>query len=94
MLTMMPSRAFRMLPPTDWSEVSDKNKARMRLSAEKTADKVLRAMKRPFGSPMRRIVFLAIRGMMKNNTWGGRDREYWLQNGWIGGVNPFKAARR
>ena len=78
----------------DWSEVSDVKKARMRRTAEKTADKVLRAMKRPFGSPMRRLAFLGIRGMMKNNTWGARDREYWLQNGWIDGENPFRAARR
>jgi multimeric flavodoxin WrbA len=89
-------RAFSMkmaVAAADWSEVSDAKKARMRRTAERTADKVLRAMQRPFGSPMRRIVFLGVRGMMKNNTWGTSDREYWLQNGWLDGANPFKAAR-
>jgi multimeric flavodoxin WrbA len=74
----------------DWSEVSEKNRARMQKQAERTAERVLRAPGRRFGSSVRRFAFLAIRSAMRKGAWNERDRVYWREMGWLDGGNPFK----
>ncbi len=77
----------------DWSEVSEKTRERMRREADRTADHVLRAGRRAFGSPLRRIAFFAIGTAMRKGKWNELDREYWKEKGWLNGANPFRSAR-
>jgi len=82
----------RAVAAADWGRVSEKNRARMRKAAEKTAGRVLRAGKRRFGSPVRRLAFWGIRAAMKKGVWNELDQVYWREKGWLDGVNPFKSA--
>ncbi len=80
----------RAVSASVWSEVSEKKRARMRKDAEAAARKLMRMAKRPFGSPLRRIVFFAIRSAMRKGNWLERDRNHWKDRGWLDKVNPFK----
>ena len=73
-----------------WNEVSEKTRAKMRKNAVAAARKLERMAKRPYGSPLRRIVFLAIRSAMRKGNWLERDRNHWKDRGWLDGVNPFR----
>ena len=74
----------------NWDEVTPEKRTRMKKQAEAVARRVERAAKRPFGSPMRRVMFFFIKKMMKSGKWTECDRNYWAEKGWLDGVNPFK----
>jgi multimeric flavodoxin WrbA len=70
-----------------WSDVPEKKLARVQKDMQVLARKVAKAAKNPGKLPaplFRSIFFKMMTGMMKKNTWNGRDRKHWADHGWLG----------
>ena len=69
-----------------WDEVPEKKRAQAEKDMEKLAGKIAKAAEHPekLRAPLfRSVLFKAMTGMMKKNTWNLRDRKHWEDNGWI-----------
>ncbi len=69
-----------------WSDVSPKIQAKVKRDTAKLARKIARDVRNIGKVPaplFRGMVFKAMTGMMKKNTWNERDRKHWEANGWI-----------
>lgn len=78
---------------TNWQQVSEQKKARIRGDMEKLA-KTLGKKKARAGLKTR-FVFSMMR-MMQNNNWGSSPEEkaYWEEQGWLGKGRPWKKEKQ
>ncbi|HWR23053.1 MAG TPA: flavodoxin family protein [Feifaniaceae bacterium] len=78
---------------SSWDEVTEKKRVnirrQMRALAENTVKNARRVEKLPVPL-IQRVMFSAIRSMMKKGGSNARDLEYWKEQGWLGGdKTPF-----
>jgi len=82
----------KTLASMSWEEVSEKNKAAVRLKTARLAARTARAARRAdrLAPPLfTRFLFCLMRGMMRKNTWNETDRKHWEEQGWLAGGSPF-----
>jgi multimeric flavodoxin WrbA len=75
-----------------WSDVSEKKQAKIAMKMTALAKKVSNAVNNVHSihSPIfRSFMFFMMKGMMKKNTWNLRDKEHWVNEGWLSGSKPF-----
>lgn len=75
-----------------WSDITDKKRARIEKDMAQLAQKATKAVANieHSSAPLfRKIVFKAMRKMMKKNDWNPTDRNHWEANGWLSGTKPF-----
>ena len=78
-----------------WEDVPDKKKARIQTNAKKLAKRIARYVERSgkLRAPLFRSFFMGImKGMMGKNTWNPRDRQHWVDQGWIKAKLPAASA--
>lgn len=75
-----------------WEEVKEKKRVkiqrRMRALAE-NAVKSVRRVDKMSAPPIQRVMFFAIRSMMKKGGLNPKDQEHWREQGWLKGKSPF-----
>jgi hypothetical protein len=75
-----------------WDDISDRKKAQIEKETARIAKKIVntkREMDRLNPTLFTRLVFGAMKGMMKKNTWNLYDRNHWEAQGWLTGSKPF-----
>lgn len=75
-----------------WSDISDKKRRRIEKDMEqlaKKATKTVANIEHSSAPLFRKIMFNAMKGMMKKNDWNLTDRNHWESNGWLSGKKPF-----
>ncbi len=69
-----------------WSEVKPSKQQKMEKQAGKLARRIIKTvenMPRLHAPLLRTVMFNAMKGMMKKNTWNLTDKEHWKRQGWI-----------
>ncbi|WP_373484424.1 flavodoxin family protein [Acetobacterium sp.] len=75
-----------------WSDISDKKRGQIEKDMAQLAKKATVAVAnidQSSGPLFRKIVFKAMRNMMKKNDWNPTDRNHWEAHGWLKGTKPF-----
>jgi len=75
-----------------WSDISDKKRVRIEKDMTQLAKKATASVaniERSSAPLFRKIVFKAMRNMMKKNNWNPTDRNHWEAHGWLNGTKPF-----
>lgn len=82
----------KAISATSWDQITSKKKAKIDREIGKMAGKVVKSVQRANHLRPRtytRIVFMLMKGMMKNNNWCKRDQNHWKSQGWLDGATPF-----
>jgi multimeric flavodoxin WrbA len=79
--------AFRTaVGASKWSEVKPEKQRKMARQADHLARKIIRTvgnMQRLPDPLIRTVMFSAMKGMMKKNTWNPIDKAHWVAQGWV-----------
>ena len=74
------------------STISSKKEVELKRKAEKIASKVKRRAQNPHASLKGKIMFYMFRKMQSSSdaAWNPKDRDWWIEQGWIENVRPWK----
>lgn len=75
-----------------WEEVNSKNKNQIIKEFRILADKISKAVAKSNTLKPRlftKIIFTAMKGMQKKNSWNETDKNYWKEQGWLEGKKPW-----
>ncbi len=74
------------------STIPSKKEAELKRKAEKIASKVKRRAQNPHASLKGKIMFYMFRKMQSSPDadWNPKDRDWWIEQGWIENVRPWK----
>ena len=72
--------------------ISSKKEVELKRKAEKIASKVKRRAQNPHASLKGKIMFYIFRKMQSSPdaAWNPKDRDWWIEQGWIENVRPWK----
>ena len=80
------------LAAKSWQEVSEKNKQKIAVRADRLARHVTKAVKNIDKSPkppFRSFIFKIMAAMQKKNNYNPTDRAHWEAQGWLSKKKPF-----
>ncbi len=69
-----------------WSDVKPEKRRKMTKQADKLARRIIKTVEnmRRLPAPLiRTVLFNAMKGMMKKNTWNPVDKAHWVAQGWV-----------
>ena len=69
-----------------WSEVKPEKQRKMTKQADMIARRIIRTVENMQRIPapfLRTVMFRAMKGMMKKNTWNPVDKAHWIAQGWV-----------
>jgi multimeric flavodoxin WrbA len=75
-----------------WDDVKERKIRIIEKKTDRLAKRISRSVRNVdrLANPLfRSILFRAVKGMMKKNTWSPRDKAHWQEQGWLTGTRPF-----